>query len=47
MLVAEVSAYAAKNIDEVTAEMFRLWWCGPRPMSETVEVFGALVERYL
>ncbi|MFI5046043.1 MAG: hypothetical protein ACHQIG_03185 [Acidimicrobiia bacterium] len=44
-LVEEVSAYAATNPREATAEMFSLWWCGRGGSSAVVATFGELVER--
>ncbi|MCU1484777.1 MAG: hypothetical protein JWN67_1523 [Actinomycetia bacterium] len=45
-LVTEVSPYAATTPLEVTAELFKLWWCqGPEP-SGAVRHFGAVVEDF-
>jgi hypothetical protein len=47
-LIAEVSAYAAKNPVEATAELFEQWWTRPpERQSPAVKLFGTLVERYL
>lgn len=47
-LVAEVSAYAATNPVEATAELFEQWWTRPAgALSPAVRLFGDLVERYL
>lgn len=46
-LVAEVSPYAATNIIEATAEMFKLWWCrGDDPPPGAVALFGQLIEEF-
>jgi hypothetical protein len=44
-LAAGVSAYAATARLEATAEMFKLWWCGPPPPGSLAARFGDLVER--
>jgi len=47
-LIAEVSAYAATNPVEATAELFEQWWTRPaEQQSPAVRLFGTLVERYL
>jgi hypothetical protein len=47
-LVTEVSAYAATNPVEATAELFEQWWTRPSSAhSPAVRLFGELVERYL
>jgi hypothetical protein len=45
-LVTEVSPYASTTPLEVTAELFKLWWCrGPEP-SGAVRHFGTVVEDF-
>ena len=44
-LVDEVSAYAATNPREATAEMFSSWWCGRGGSSAVVATFGELVDQ--
>lgn len=47
-LIAEVSAYAATNPLEATAELFEQWWTRPADKhSPAVKLFGELVDRYL
>jgi len=41
-----VSAYAATNRVEATAEMFKQYWCGPPPKDSIAERFGAIVDRF-
>lgn len=47
-LIEEVSAYAATNPVEATAELFAHWWTRPvEQQSPAVKLFATLVERYL
>jgi hypothetical protein len=46
-LVDEVSDYAATNVREATAEMFKLWWCRGETCSPIVVRFGELVDEFL
>lgn len=43
-LTETVSAYAATNPLEATAEMFKLWWCGTS--NPTIDRFGELLDRF-
>jgi hypothetical protein len=45
-LALGVSAYATTNPREATAELFKLWWCGPPPTDSLPARFGALVESF-
>ena len=47
VLARGVSLYAATRRLEATAEMFKLWWCGPAPAGTLAARFGELVDRYL
>jgi len=43
-LIGEVSAYAATNALEATAEMARLWWCGNE--TPVAQHFGQVVDQF-
>jgi hypothetical protein len=47
-IVEEVSPYAATNMREATAELFKLWWCADPAgaTSPLVARFGALLDRF-
>jgi hypothetical protein len=45
-LATEVSLYAATNVREATAEMFKAWWCAAGETTGVVELFGRLVGEF-
>jgi len=45
-LVNEVSAYAATNPKEATAELFTQWWCTSRSRPPCARYFGDILRRF-
>jgi hypothetical protein len=46
-LAQQVSLYSTTAYREATAELFRVWWCGPGDHPPLVARFGELVEQRL
>ncbi len=46
-LARQVSPYATTNVNEATAEIFKLWWCRTGAVAPVVARFGELIDELL